>query len=336
MQIGHHNLDERVMIVAEAGNNHEGSFARAEEFIGRALDAGADAIKFQTIVPEKLIAANETARLAQLERLSLGAEQFIKLAEIAKSAGITFLSTPFDLESVATLEPHVPAYKVASGDNDFVQLLECVAETGKPILLSTGMLDLDGVIRAKQTIESVWRNKAINPGLALLHCVVAYPTPPEEANLRAIQTLATLNVTVGYSDHTLGLEACSAAVALGARVVEKHFTLDKGFSTYRDHQLSADPEEFSRMVRQIRATEAMLGTGVKRAMIAEQSSLLSARRSIMAAHDLPSGAIIEKADLTYLRPRVGMAPADEAKLIGRRLSTPVRRGEPILLEHLAQ
>lgn len=334
MQIGPHDLDQHVMIVAEAGNNHEGSLARAQELIGRAVIAGADAIKFQTIVPEKLIAANETDRLAQLNRIRLDAEQFTRLAEISEKAGITFLSTPFDLDSVATLEPYVPAYKIASGDNDFFPLLERVAETGKPILLSTGMLDLDGVVRAKQAIEAVWRKAAVDPGLVLLHCVVAYPTPPEEANLGAIRALATLGVTVGYSDHTLGLEACPLAVALGARVIEKHFTLDKNLSTYRDHKLSADPAEFADLVRRIRATEEMLGTGVKRTMAAEEGGLRSTRRSIMAAHDLAPGTILSKSDLTYLRPRVGAAPGQEATLIGRRVSAAIRRGEPILPKHL--
>jgi len=334
LQIGPHNLNQRVMIIAEVGNNHEGSVARAEELIGHAVAAGADAIKFQTIVPEKLVAANETDRLAQLSRFRLDAEQFAKLAETSKKAGITFISTPFDLDSVATLEPYVPAYKIASGDNDFFPLLERVAETGKPILLSTGMLDLDGVVRAKQTIEAVWRKAGVDPGLVLLHCVVAYPTPPEEANLGAIRALATLGVTVGYSDHTLGLAACPLAVALGARVIEKHFTLDKNLSTYRDHKLSADPGEFAELVRRIRATEEMLGTGVKRTMAAEESGLRGARRSIMAARDLLPGTILAKSDLTYLRPRAGFAPGQEATLIGRRVSAAIRRGEPILPEHL--
>lgn len=335
MQIGAHDLNKRVMIIAEAGNNHEGDFARAEEMIGRALDAGADAIKFQTIVPEKLVAANETDRLALLNRFRLDAEQFVQLAEASKRAGIAFLSTPFDLESVTALESYVPGYKIASGDNDFFPLLERIAETGKPILLSTGMLDLDGVALAKRTIEAVWSKTDINPGLALLHCVVAYPTPPDEANLGAIRALATLGVTVGYSDHTLGLAACPLAVAIGARVIEKHFTLDKNLSAYRDHQLSADPVEFAELVRQIRETEEMLGTGVKRSMSVEASGLRSARRSIMAARDLLTGTILAKSDFTYLRPRIGLAPGQEANLIGRRLSTTIRSGEPILPEHLS-
>lgn len=334
MHIGPHNLAERVMIIAEAGNNHEGSVARAKELISRAVDAGADAIKFQTIVPERLIAATETERLVQLGRFRLDVEQFAQLAEFAREAGITFLSTPFDLESVSTLKPIVPAYKIASGDNDFFPLLEHVAATGKPILLSTGLLDLEGIVQAKDTIENVWRDAGVKPGLVLLHCVVAYPTPSEEANLRAIQTIAGLGATVGYSDHTLGLDACPLAVAFGARVIEKHFTLDKNLSDYRDHKLSADPMEFSELVRRIRITEQMIGSGIKRPMAAEQGALRSVRRSVMAARDLLPGSILSKHDLTYLRPRVGIAPGQEASLIGRRVLVAIQHGHPILPENL--
>jgi N,N'-diacetyllegionaminate synthase len=334
MRIGSHDLDQRVLVVAEAGNNHEGSFARADEMISRAAEAGADAIKFQTIVPEKLVAASESQRLAQLARFQLDYGQFAALAKTADRAGIIFLSTPFDRDSITALEPLVPAYKVASGDNDCIPLLEQVARTGKPILLSTGMLDLQGVTRAKAAIEMIWRERGIAPGLVLLHCIVAYPTPTSEANLGAIRALADLGCEVGYSDHTVGAEAAVLSVALGARVIEKHFTLDKNLSDLRDHKLSADPGEFADLVRRVRAAEEMLGTGIKRVMPVEGAALRAARRSIMAARDLPSGTVIEAADLTWLRPRIGFAPGQEAELVGRKLTTAVRRGEPILPEQL--
>jgi N,N'-diacetyllegionaminate synthase len=335
MRIGEHDLDKRVFIVAEIGNNHEGDIARAHEMIARAAQAGADAVKFQTIVPEKLVSAKETSRLAQLAKFQFTMKQFEALAEAAKHAGIMFLSTPFDLDSVAALEPIVPAYKIASGDNDCFPLLERVAQTNRPILLSTGMLDLDGVARAKDSIESVWRLRDFNPGLALLHCVVAYPTPPGQANLGALRDMSGLGSTLGYSDHTIGNDSAVLAVALGSRVIEKHFTLDKNLSEFRDHKLSADPKDFADLVNRVRATEELLGTGVKRVMPVEEPALLSARRSIMAARDLPAGTTIAAADLTWLRPREGLAPGRKAELIGRRLTTAVRRGHPILPNNLA-
>jgi N,N'-diacetyllegionaminate synthase len=334
MRIGPHDLDQRVFIVAEAGNNHEGSFARAEEMIERAAQMGADAIKFQTIVPEKLVSSRETARLAQLARFRFTYDQFTALAATAARAGIAFLSTPFDTDSVAFLKPLVPAYKVASGDNDCFGLLEAIAATGKPILLSTGMLDLDGVARAKAAIEAVWRTRGAAGSLALLHCVVAYPTPAEHANLGAIRALATLGQTVGYSDHTLGNDSAVLSVALGSRVIEKHFTLDKNLSEFRDHKLSDDPAEFADLVRRVRDAEAMLGTGTKRVMPVEEPALVGARRSIMAARDLAAGAVIAAADLTWLRPRAGLRPGEEASLVGRTLAVAVRGGEPILPEQL--
>ena len=335
MQIGQHDLDKRVLIVAEAGNNHEGSFARAQEMIGGAAQAGADAIKFQTIVPEKLVAASETARLAQLARFRFEYDQFAALAKAAARSNIIFLSTPFDADSVAALEPFVPAYKIASGDNDCYPLLECVAQTGKPILLSTGLLDLAGVVRAKAAIEAVWRAKNLQPGLALLHCVAAYPTPAAEANLGAIGALSRLGCTVGYSDHILGIEAAVLSVGLGARVIEKHFTLDKNQSEFRDHKLSADPAEFAELVRRVRTAEQLIGDGIKRIMPAEEPSLRGARRSIMAMRDLPAGTVLVKSDLTWLRPRTGFPPGKEPALIGQRLAKGIRRGEPVLPEHLA-
>lgn len=335
MRIGQHDLDSRVFIIAEIGNNHEGDIARAQEMIMRAAEAGADAVKFQTITPEKLVSAKETARLETLSRFRLNMEQFSVLARAAESAGITFLSTPFDLDSVASLEPIVPAYKIASGDNDYFPLLERIAETNKPILLSTGMLNLDGVREATNCIENIWRARRFDPGLALLHCVVAYPTPAAEANLGALREMAGLGFTLGYSDHTIGNDSAVLSIALGARVIEKHFTLDKNISEFRDHKLSADPEEFADLVRRIRGAEQLLGTGVKRIMPVEQPALFSARRSIMAARDLPAGTVLSAADLTSLRPREGLLPRQEAELIGRELTTAILRGHPLILSNLA-
>jgi N-acetylneuraminate synthase/N,N'-diacetyllegionaminate synthase len=184
-------------------------------------------------------------------------------------------------------------------------------------------------------IEGVWRSRNTDPGLALLHCCVSYPTPTSDANLGAIRELATLGGTVGYSDHTLGIEAAVLSVALGARVIEKHFTLDKNLSDFRDHQLSADPDELAQLVRRVRDAEELVGSGAKRVMPAEEGSLVGARRSIMAARDLPAGSVVSRADLTWLRPGGFLRPGQEGKVEGRRLAVAVRQGEPILLEHLA-
>jgi sialic acid synthase SpsE len=334
MKIGPHDLDSRVMIVAEIGNNHEGSLALAEEMIGRATEAGADAVKFQTIVPERLVSPSETARVAQLERFRLSYEQFAQLAETARHAGVQFLSTPFDIESVAALDPLVPAFKIASGDNDFLPLLTVVAKTGKPIVMSGGLADLDTLRASKRHIETVWREAGKDPGLVILHCVVSYPTVPADATLCALKDVAALGCTVGYSDHTIGVDAAVLSVALGARLIEKHFTIDKNHSDFRDHKLSADPADMAELVRRVRQAEELIGTGGKRVLPCEANVLTAVRRSVVAARDLGAGAVIAWDDLSWVRPRSGLAPGREGELVGRTLAVDVARGAPILLEHL--
>jgi sialic acid synthase SpsE len=335
MRIGPIDLDREVLVVAEIGNNHEGDLARAEELVRRAAESGAQAVKFQTIVPERLVSARDTARIEQLRRFAFSYEQFGRLAEVAGRAGVMFLSTPFDVESVRHLDPLVPAFKIASGDNDFVALLEAVAATGKPILLSTGMASLEDVRRACTTIESAWRKRALAPGMVLLHCVSSYPAPPESANLLAIRTLEReTGYPVGYSDHTLGIDAALCAVTLGARVVEKHFTLSKTQSAFRDHQLSAEPAELAELVRRIRAVKSMLGDGVKAVLPVEEPVVKAARRSIVAKRALPAGHVIALDDLDWLRPGGGLPPGREDAVIGRALRRAVAAGEMITPEIL--
>lgn len=186
MKIRHIDLEREVLVVAEIGNNHEGDVVLAEELIALAAAAGAQAVKFQTIRPECLVAPDQHARLAQLRKLSLPAEAHARLAARAAKEGVMFLSTPFYLDAVDILNPLVPAFKIASGDNDFVPLLRRVAATGKPVLLSTGMADMEAVRTAVVELERVWLESGEAPGVVLMHCVSAYPTPAAQANLKAI------------------------------------------------------------------------------------------------------------------------------------------------------
>jgi sialic acid synthase SpsE len=330
MQIGRVDLAREVLVVAEIGNNHEGDFGRAEEMIARAAASGAQAVKFQTIVPERLVSPQQSARIEQLRRYAFSYEQFARLAETARHAGVMFLSTPFDIESVGHLDPLVPAFKIASGDNDFVALLERVARTAKPVILSTGMASVADVHRAWRTIETVWRERGVAPGIVPLHCVSAYPVPDEASNLLAIRTLAReTGLTVGYSDHTLGIEAAVLAVALGARVIEKHFTLSKTQSEFRDHQLSADPAELTELVRRVKAVLAMLGDGVKAMQPVEEPVAKAARRSVVARRDLPAGHVVSMGDLDWLRPGGGLRPGQEGEVLGRQLRRALAAGEMV-------
>jgi sialic acid synthase SpsE len=314
------------LVIAEIGNNHEGDFGLATEMIHAAVAAGAQAVKFQTIQPERLVSATQAARIEQLGRYALSRDQFAALAGIAREAGAMFLSTPFTPDVVPWLGPLVPAFKIASGDNNFTPLLEAVAATGKPILLSTGMSDMDTIKQACTTIGNVAQSGEI----ALLHCVSAYPTPPEQANLRAIATLAReTGKVVGYSDHTLDVDAAVLSVALGARIIEKHFTLSKTQSEFRDHALSADPAEMAELVRRVRLARTLLGTGEKILQEGEMPTAAAARRSIVARAALPAGHLLADGDLDWLRPGGGLAPGKEYLILGRRLTQAVARGEMI-------
>lgn len=327
MQIGSVDIDQDVLVIAEIGNNHEGSLTLAEDLICLAAEAGAQAVKFQTIIPERLIAPDQTARLQQLRGYQFDAAQHLHLAQVAASAGVMFLSTPFAVEAVDLLDPLVPAFKIASGDNDVPVLLERVAGTGKPVVLSTGMTSFAAAAAAVGLLESAWGAAGLaDPGVVLLHCVSAYPTPPEDANLRAIAHLARLGRPVGYSDHTLGIEAAVAAVALGARVIEKHFTRSKTQSAFRDHALSAEPTELKALVERVGALNAMLGDGVKRLLPVEVATAQAARRSACAATDLPAGHVLAASDVAFLRPAGGLPPARAGLILGRALKQAVQAG----------
>jgi N-acetylneuraminate synthase/N,N'-diacetyllegionaminate synthase len=329
MKVGAFDLDQEVLVVAEIGNNHEGDCELAQRMVARAAEAGAQAVKFQVIVPDRLVSASQTERVRQLSRFQLSTAQFERLAETARQHNVLFLATPFDLDSIRFLAPLVAAFKIASGDNNFFPLLEAVARTAKPIILSTGLLGLAEVRQSKEFIEKIWRAEGVTPGLALLHCVVNYPTLPADAHLLAIRSLQTLGVTVGYSDHTLGIEAAVLSVALGARIIEKHFTLDHHQSDFRDHQLSAEPAELAELVRRVKDAQVLLGTGEKCLRPCEEDVLPRVRRSIVAGRDLEAGTVLAWKDLSWVRPGGGLPPGQERRVLNRLLLRSLRKGEMI-------
>jgi len=330
MKIGKHDLTKDIMIVAEIGNNHEGSVSRAEEMIGLAHEAGAHAVKFQTFKTERYISTRDPARFSRLKRFELSESDFIRLHATANRIGILFLSTPFDMDSARFLSTLVPAFKIASGDNNHKPLLETVAAFGKPILLSTGLADLADIRRSRAIVERVWKEKGIQQQVAALHCVASYPVPIEEANLGAIgQLRESLGGIVGYSDHCLGIEAAVTAAALGARVIEKHFTFDKTYSDFRDHALSANPAEFAEMVRRIRDVQSMIGEPNKRIQPCEAANALPMRRSIAVRRNVPRGSLIELKDLDWIRPGTGIPPGEEFRVVGKRTNCDLMAGEII-------
>lgn len=324
MRIGQFDTDKEVMVVAEIGNNHEGSYALAEELVGLAAEAGVHAVKFQTFKTELFVSRKEEARFRQLKSYELTFDQFEKLSELAKACGILFISTPFDLESALFLKDLVVAYKIASGDNTFYPLLESVASTGLPVIMSGGLAETRQLRHSKGLIEKVWQERRIDQSLAVLHCVTAYPVPRAEANLGAIGELRKeLGCTIGYSDHTLGIEAAILAVALGARIIEKHFTIDKHYSSFRDHQLSADPQELSLLVRRVKEATELLGGNIRTVQESEKKLAHAVRRSIAAKRDLPRGTILSSDDIMWIRPANGLprqrAVTSRKKALSRRL-----------------
>ena len=334
MKIGNFDTDKKVLIIAEIGNNHEGDFGLALEMIDAAAKAGADAVKFQTITPNRLIRFSDNKRLKQLEKFSFKSDQFAKLKERADKNHILFLSTPFDLEVLEWLDVLLPAYKIASGDNNFMPLIQRVAENAKPIMLSLGLGEIQQAIKLKSFIENAWSKDAVEDlGLAFLHCVVSYPTPDDQAFLSNIDSIKQLQVTPGYSDHTIGTKAAELSVACGAKIIEKHFTLDKNYSDFRDHQLSADPKDLENICSAVRRVEKLLGFSESSMQECEKGNEVAVRRSISIKHDMDAGQTVTFEDLCWLRPGDGLAPGLEDSVVGKKLAVSVVQGMPLLQEH---
>lgn len=334
MKIGKRDLEQDVYIIAEIGNNHEGNLSVALELIGKAAEAGADAVKFQTFRTEFYVDKSVPERFERLKNFEFSPDQFLILKQAADKLNIPFLSTPFDLFSVQVLKSMVEAYKISSGDSTFEPLLIEIAKTQKPIFLSTGLTTLAQIRKSTGLIQSVWESLNCKQELALLHCVSSYPVPLAEANLRVIQTLKQCfpDLTIGYSDHTQGIEAALVAVALGAKIIEKHFTLAHDFSDFRDHQLSATPEELKILVEKIRQQEGMLGSGKKEIQPSELVNLNLVRRSIAAGKNLSAGTCLTWGDITWVRPGVGHLVGDEGLFLGKILNQDISQGTLLKLE----
>jgi N-acetylneuraminate synthase/N,N'-diacetyllegionaminate synthase len=229
------------------------------------------------------------------------------------------------------MQDGLDAIKIASGDLNFDPLLDVAARSGKPVILSTGMARMEEIRHAVDVFATgIADGAAPADRLAVLHCVSLYPTPPDQANLAAIPRLAReLGVTVGYSDHTLGIDQAVLSLALGARIVEKHFTLDKARSSFRDHALSADPAEFARLAQVVHAFDSMLGTGEADGERADAAARSVVRRSIVASRALPAGSVLEDGDLDFVRPANGLPPSEAKRLVGRRLARPLARHQAV-------
>ena len=333
--IGDERVGESVFIIAEAGVNHNGSLKRALKMVDEAARTGANAIKFQAFVTESLVSdrapkADYQKKRGQgktqrdmLKRLELSPRDFAAIAERARRRGIVMLSSAFDEASADLLEDlGVPAYKMGSGELTNIPLLEHVAKKGKPVLISTGMSTLEEIQEAVSAIRAQANNQII-----ILHCVSSYPSRARDSNLMAMGLLRErFGVPVGFSDHTVGVEVPLAAAALGAVVIEKHFTLSRKLAG-PDQEASLEPSEFRGMVEGIRVVEEALGRPVKEPTADELKMRLVARRSLVASVNIPKGQVISRQMLAIKRPGTGILPKEIGNMIGKRATRNIRRDQ---------
>lgn len=330
---------DKVFIIAEAGVNHNGSVEIGRRLIDVAVEAGCDAVKFQTFKAENI--AMKTAPLAkyQFNRRASRQSQFemLKKLELSPQAHrvlfrhcakrkIMFMSTPFDEESVEFLDNMgMRIFKIPSGEITNKPLIEKIAAKGKPVILSTGMSYLKEVESAVNWINRVWRRVKACPGLTLLHCVSSYPTGISDVNLRAIETLSSVfRLPVGFSDHTMRIEVAVAAVAIGAKVIEKHFTLDRNMDG-PDHRSSFEPYELNDMVISIRNIEKAMGDGIKAPKESERDVREAARKSLVAAKEIKAGTVITREDIAVKRPGKGIPPEFIHEIIKKRARVRIKK-----------
>ncbi|TAJ10986.1 MAG: N-acetylneuraminate synthase [Nitrospirae bacterium] len=331
-------------VIAEAGVNHNGDLRLARRLIDTAVQAGADAVKFQAYKAERLVTeaapkaeyqvratGGGESQLDMLRRLELHPEAQYELRDYCRQKGILFLSTPFDEESADVLENvAVSAFKIPSGEITNLPFLAHVAKKGRPMILSTGMATLGEVETALRAVES-----AGNCEVILLHCVSNYPADPADVNLRAIPTMIqAFHLPVGYSDHTLGIEVPLAAVALGACVIEKHFTLDRALPG-PDQQASAEPAELAALVAGVHKVEAALGHGRKVPAASESGTATVARKSLVAARSIRAGISLTEDMIAIKRPGTGLPPVLRATLVGRVAKRDIPADAMLSLEMLA-
>jgi N-acetylneuraminate synthase/N,N'-diacetyllegionaminate synthase len=325
----------RCFVIAEAGVNHNGDLQLARELVLAAKRAGADAVKFQTFRSERIIKPDapkapyqirttdpRETQIEMLKRLELPDDWHFELADLCRAQGLIFLSTPYNFEDADFLEKvGVPAFKLASIHCAEPLFVGYVARKKRPVILATGMAELAEVSAAVRAAREVG-----NAQLVLLQCTTDYPSLPSDANLRAMETMRNaFQLPVGYSDHTESSTGCIAAATLGACVIEKHLTLDRGMPG-PDHAASIDPSQFAALVTLIRETESVLGTGLKQPCAAERRNMNTMRRSIAARQNIKAGEVLREEMITFLRPGTGLKPQMVPELLGKRLKHAVTMG----------
>lgn len=330
-----------IVIIAEAGVNHNGSLEIAKKMVLAAKEAGADYIKFQTFCPEKLVSKSaekaeyqkcaaeiQESQLEMLQKLALEQKDFLELKTYCQKCGIGFLSTPFDLDSIYFLDRlDMDFWKLPSGEITNLPYLLAIGRTGKPVVMSTGMCELDEIREAVDCLKEAGTRE-----ITLLHCNTEYPTPMKDVNLKAMLSIKeTLSLPVGYSDHTQGIEVSIAAAAMGACILEKHFTLDRTMKG-PDHSASLEPEELRAMIRAVRNIQLAMGTGRKKPSESEQKNRTVARKSIVAKCAIKKGDFFCEENLTAKRPGTGISPMRWFEVIGKKAERDFEMDEIITID----
>lgn len=336
MELFGKNLETDVVFIAEIGVNHEGSLDKAIEMVGLAKEAGADVVKFQSYTPDRYVSRMDADRFERITRFALDEAAHDALVSEADRLGIRFLSTAVSEDWVPYIAANADAIKIASGDLTHEPVIRSAAESGKAVIMSVGLGTIDEIDRAVAWVADTVGESALADRLVLMHCVSAYPTPLAEANVSNVPYLRErYGVTAGYSNHVIGSSACLAAVALGAPVIEVHFTDQKEGRTFRDHALSFEQDDLKALIDESARIRQAIGVPGTTRQPCEIENLTAARKGIVAARDLASGARLKKDDLLFARPAVGFASAAIDDVIGQTLVEDVPNGHPILPEHLA-
>lgn len=315
-------------LIAEIGGNHEGDYEYARRLTQLACDSGVDAVKFQIYTGDTLVSKVENpTRNIHFKRFELLPDQYISLAKQCRDQGVTFAASVWDMNTLAWIDPYLEFYKIGSGDLTARPMLRQVAATGKPIVLSTGLSTLDEVKEAVAYIQSQDSRYKQKEYLAILQCTSMYPIPDADANLKVMGVFRDeLQVTVGYSDHTAGSDAVEVAAAMGAEILEMHFTDTREGKTFRDHQVSFTREEIRHLIEKIRRVKTLQGSPVKTPAKSEVKAghVVSFRRAVYPIRDLAAGTVLAKDDLTILRPNHGIDARDYDQVLGRTLLRDVK------------
>ena len=332
MKIQNFNTKNKIFLIAEIGNNHEGNFNLAKKLIKLAKKNGADAVKFQYIDPRGLIhPKNNEKRINQLNKFCLNINEIKKLKKYSGELKIIFLCSIFDFKNIKIFTKYMPAIKIPSGDNNNIKIIKDLLSLKKPMLFSTGMTN---IILLKKILQDISKNKFFNKdNFCLMHCISSYPLLDTDVNMNAIFSLKKLGYEIGYSDHAIGIDACLVAASMGARIIEKHFTISHNYSSFRDHQHSADPKELFELSKKLIRINNMCGMEDKIITKNESKNIRSLRRGVYALNNLKKGKKINFNDIIFLRPEAEINSIDVKNIIGKKLKINLKKLQEIKKKH---